>query len=60
MSQTTATEPTIQLVRKASIDLHVDATPSYPEGLHPFPKNYTITLPADQLHPLKDVKPGQP
>ena len=50
MSQTNETEtgtteaPSVQLVRKASIDLHVDEVPSYPEGLKPFPENYTIHL----------------
>ena len=57
MSQVIETEPSVQLVRKASIDLHVDAVPSYPEGLHRYPSNYTIVLPADQLHLLTDVKP---
>ena len=56
MSQTIETEATnVQLVKKASIDLHVDAVPGYPADLHQFPENYTITLPADRLRSVEDV-----
>ena len=56
MSQTTEDVP-VTLVRKKSIDLHVDELPRYPEGLKPFPESYTITREKGTEHDLASVKP---
>ena len=56
MSQTTEGTP-VTLVQKKSIDLHVDETPSYPEDLKPFPKNYFIPREKGTERNIEDVNP---
>ena len=46
-------EVTIIREKSKTIDLFdPDVTPSYPEGLNPYPKNYTVKVPADKWNPV--------
>lgn len=39
----------------ASNELFVPDAPGYPEGLHPYPENYTIYLPKDKYNPVEKI-----